>query len=589
MRRLTLYVVAAALLCCSSLAAGEAATVESLAGAVAGPDQTAALAAFDSLDKLGAEAKAAVPALIQALSNENEERRWRAARTLGAIGSEAQAAVPDLTKALDDPAKKVQAYAAFALGEIGKASEPAVEELIERAFDQDALVRRGALLAIRQIGAPPEKTRPLFLKMLEEGDPASVLPVLHTIADAGEIAVPPMRELLKDETMCYWACVVLRDMGEKASPAVPELIEVLSHKEPEVRMQALMALGAIGAAAAPAVPAIVKALESDEFDAVRFTAAFALGAVNSKEAEETKALVAAARSDKPMLRLVSLWTLARQNPDNVEVVRFAAEQLTAALKSDDADLRGMAARGLSQFGSHPDIVGPALLATLQDSNPAVVGHALGAIAALGPKILPKVIESLKDKTRRPFAAALIYRMGPQAAPTVPALIEALGEPPASENDVQFRRQAQLALAAIGPEAKDAVGVLIESLASDDREVRGTACYALGKMGPAAAAAVPALQQRLQAADGAAHTALIWSLLKIRPGDADLEKTVVPLLVQALNRQEELVRVEAAAALGGLAAAAEPSVVARLKELAEKDPSDQVREAAAEAVKKLEAK
>ena len=203
--------------------------------------------------------------------------------------------------------------------------------------------------------------------------------------------------------------------------------------------------------------------------------------------------------------------------------------------------------------------------------------------ALGPKILPRVIESLKVKERRQFAAALIYRLGPQAAATVPALIEALREPPADEDDVLFRRQAQLALAAIGPEAKEAVPVLIESLASDEREVRGTACYALGKMGAAAAAAVPVLQQRLQKVDDAARTAVIWSLLKIRPGDAELEKTAVPLLTQALNHEEELVRVEAASALGGLASAAEASVIARLKELAEKDPSDQVREAAAEAV------
>ena len=337
MRGLTMFVVAASLLCCSSLAAGEPATVESLVAAVAGADQAAALAALDALDKLGPQAKPAVPALTQALGSENEERRWHAAQDFGAIGPDAQAAVPDLIKALDDPAKTVQAYAAFALGEIGKASVPAVEKLIERAFDKDALVRRGALLAVRQIGAPPEKTRPLFLKMLEEGEPASVLPMLQTIADAGEVAVPPMRELLKDEKLCYWACVVLRDMGDKAAPAVPELIGMLSHKEPEVRMQALMALAAIGAPAAPAVPAIVKTLESDEFDAVRFSAAFALGAINQKEEVETKALVAAVRSDKPMLKLVSLWVLARQNPDNLEVVRYAAEQLVAALKSDDAE------------------------------------------------------------------------------------------------------------------------------------------------------------------------------------------------------------------------------------------------------------
>jgi len=290
-----------------------------------------------------------------------------------------------------------------------------------------------------------------------------------------------------------------------------------------------------------------------------------------------------------MLKLVSLWVLARQNPDNLEVVRYAAEQIVAALKSDDAELRGVAARELSEFGLHPEIVGPALLQALNDPDQRVVGHALDALAALGPKILPKVVEALKVKERRQFAAALIYRMGPQAAPTVPALIEALREPPAGEDDVLFRRLAQLALAAIGPEAKAAVPVLIESLSSEEREVRGTACYALGKIGPAAAEAVPALQDRLQKVDDAGRTAVIWALLKVRPGDAELEKTAVPLLAKALNHEEELVRLEAASALGGLASAAEASVLARLKELAEKDPSDQVREAAAEAVRKLEAK
>ena len=150
-------------------------------------------------------------------------------------------------------------------------------------------------------------------------------------------------------------------------------------------------------------------------------------------------------------------------------------------------------------------------------------------------------------------------------------------------------EAPTPVAAIGPEAKAAVPVLIESLSSEEREVRGTACYALGKIGPAAAEAVPALQDRLQKVDDAGRTAVIWALLKVRPGDAELEKTAVPLLAKALNHEEELVRLEAASALGGLASAAEASVLARLKELAEKDPSDQVREAAAEAVKKLEGK
>ena len=589
MRGLISFVWAASLLWCTWLVAGEEPTVESLVAAVGGPDQAAAVVALDALDKLGPQAKAAVPALVKALAGEDEAIRWHAARTLGAIGPDAQDAVPDLIKALDDGAGTVKAYAAFALGAIGKPAEPAIEKLIERAFDQDPLVRRASLRAVRLIGAPPEKTRPLFLKMVEEGDRSAVLATLQTIADAGEVAIAPMRECLKDEKLCYWACLVLAEMGEKAAAAVPELTEVLSHKDPDVRMQALITLGTMGSAAASSVPAIVKLLDSDEFDAVRFSAAFALGAIGQKDEAATKALVAAARSDKPILKAVSLWALARQNPDNEEVVTYAAKSLVGGLTSEDAELRTVAAKLLSEFGTHPEIVGPALVTALQDSDPRVVGHALDALAALGPKILPKVTEALKDKQRRHLAAALIYRLGPQAAPTVPAVIEALREPPANEDDRLFRHRAQLALAAIGPEAKEAVPVLIESLASDDREVRGSACYALGKIGAAAAEAVPALEKRLQELDGASRTAFVWALLQIRPGDPQLEATAVPLLVEALNHEEDLVRVEAATALGQIASAAKPEVIARLKELAEKDKDERVREAADAAAKKLESK
>lgn len=588
MRGLTSFVWAAAWLCCTWLVAGEEPTLESLVAGVADPDPAVAVAAIDALDKVEPEPVGAVPALVQALSRDDENVRWHAARTLSDIGPGAAEAVPALTKALDDSSPKVQAYSAFALGSIGKTAEPAVEKLIERAFDKEPLIRRAALRGIRLIGAPVEKTRPLFVKMLETGDRATVLATLQTIAEAGEVAIEPMREILKDEKLCHWACLVLTEMGDKAAPAVPELTEVLKHQDPDVRMQALITLGTIGSAAAPAVPEIAKLLESDEFEAVRFSAAFALGSINHKDEAATKALVAAARSDKPILKAVSLWALAHQNPDKLGVVAYAAQQLAKGLTSNDAELRTVAAKMLGQFGSHPEIVGPALIKAMHDSDPRVVSHALDALATIGPKMLPRICEALKDR-RRHFAAALIYRLGPQAAPAVPAIIEALQALSSSEEDVLFRRHAQLALSAIGPEAKDAIPLLIESLASDDMEVRGTACYALGKMGAAAAEAAPVLEKRLQELDGGSRTAFIWALMQIRPGDKDVEAKAVPLLVDALGHENDLARLEAATSLGQIDSAATPEIIARLKEVAEKDTDDDVREAAAAAVKALESK
>lgn len=578
--------------CCLPLSAADAtgpelADVQALVAAVSDPDPDVAVSAIDELDKMGPLAKDAVPALIKALGSVDEAVRWHAERALGAIGPDAKEAVPELLKALDDESATVKAYAAFALGAIGDAAEPAVEKLIALAFDADPLVRRAALRALRSIGAPPEKVQPLFLKVLEESDPAIVLPMLQSIAEAGQEAVEPMRKALKNDRLCYWACVVLADIGAAAAPAVPDLIDVLDHGEPEVRMQALLALAAIGSASEPAVATIVGLLEKDEFEAVRFAAAYALGEIGQETEEATKALVAAARSDRPLLKAVSLWVLAKQNPENLEVVRYAAESLAEGLKSEDAELRTVAAKLLGEFDEHPEIVGPALIAALRDSDPRVIEHALDAMAALGPKILPKVTEALRDKQKRQFAVALIYRLGDQAAEVVPVLVELLREPPANEDDLLFRHRAQLALAAIGPPAAPAVPVLIESLTSQDEQVRVSACYALGKIGADAAAAVPALEKQLESGDLASCTGVTWALLQICPQDEQLCAKAIPLLVQALERDEDLVRVEAATALGQLKAAATPEIIARLKELAARDSSQRVREAAEEAVKKLE--
>jgi len=50
-------------------------------------------------------------------------------------------------------------------------------------------------------------------------------------------------------------------MGDKASPAVPELVQRLYDSEEAVRMQAANALGQIGEDARPAVPQLVEMLK----------------------------------------------------------------------------------------------------------------------------------------------------------------------------------------------------------------------------------------------------------------------------------------------------------------------------------------
>ena len=72
--------------------------------------------------------------------------------------------------------------------------------------------------------------------------------------------------------------VLLAGCGKKTDYSVPALIDLLKHKDPEMRSYAARHLKKFGAQAAPAVPALTEAL-TDEDKNVRMGAAYSLGAI----------------------------------------------------------------------------------------------------------------------------------------------------------------------------------------------------------------------------------------------------------------------------------------------------------------------
>ena len=572
--------------CVVSLAAAAhavAADIDKLVADATNKDKQVAVPAIDALGKAGAAAKSAVPALVKALANKDEEVRWHAARALGSIGPDAVAAVPALAKALGDESAKVRGYAAFALGEIGDESPVGIDRLIETVFDSDGSVRRASLRALRKIDPPQEKTLPIVLKLLEEGDPAIVMPALHTLAEEGEKVVPRLCGLLLHEKACYWACLALAEIGPKAKAAVPHIKNVLEHKDPEVRMQALVTLGEIGPASKSLAPDIVALLEKDSFDGVRYAAAFAIGKIGTSP-ESTKALNKALEEDDPFLSMVSAWALARNNPDDKAMVQRAVDLIVKGFKSDDVHLRRAAAKAAVGFDIPLDAVAPILIEALEDKDPIVVGNALEALSELGPKVLGRVDELLKNKDLRYYALPLIARLGREAEPAVPALIDVLKDEPKDEEDVGFQREVQFVLAAIGPDARGAVQALVTSLDSKHEGIVASASFALGKIGPPARGAVPALRRNLKSLSLMVRLASIRALLEILPGERQLGAIALPLFIQGLDKEHhELVRAEAATALGELGSR---RALPQLKELLD-DESQMVRQAAAEAIAKLE--
>lgn len=540
-------------------------------------------AAIDGLADMGADAKPAVSALVGTLGDKSADVRWRAARALGAIGDDNRAVSAALTAALKDESPLVRAYAASALGRLEDTRPDVAEAMAGMLTDEDAMVRRAALRSLRQMKLPREVSIPLFVKTLTHADQMGMMAAIQTIAESGEKAVPFLVDALGQPRAAYWAALTLAEMGPLAKPAVPGLARLLSSNEPETRLQACMALGAIGADAQSALPALVKILGSDPLPGVRYAAAFAIGGIRVRDEAAIAALRKAGQSNDKFLRIVAAAALARILPDDKAEVTAAVKLLIDGLKSDSVQLRQASARALQELKSASDIVGPALISALKDSDPMVQHDSLVAIASMGPVMLPQLTTLLKDKDLRRSAAAVLATFGPAAKPAVGELVALLDDP---NLDAPTRRELQFTLGQIGPDAAPAVPELIQGLASDQERVRNSAIFALGRIGPAAKAAIPALTQLETSEDPMMRVGSLWALVHIQPGDSAVVAKAVPELVKSLDSERQMVRAEVARTLASLGAAAKPALPA-LEKVARQDPDPQVRDTAAKAIEQIQ--
>ncbi|HEY4308405.1 MAG TPA: HEAT repeat domain-containing protein [Pirellulales bacterium] len=536
--------------------------------------------AIDSIDAVadsGAAGATAVPALIKALASDNKDVRWRAARALENIGPKASLSTAALIKTLGDDAPDVRAHAARALGALGDKNTATIDALAALVTDKHARVRRAVIGAITQLNPGPEVTIPLMVNVLEDADPSVVVPALQTLAERGPEAVPGLIEALSHPKGRYWATLVLAEMGPAAKSAVPALGGLLDDPDPEVRMQSALALGEMGIDAAAAEARLVKGL-SDKADAVRYACTFALGKVGATGAI---AELEKSEADKdPFLAMLSAWAVAKLKPDDQAAVNKAVELIVAALKSENANVRHGAAKALIELNAPREIVGPPLVAALDDSDPEVQENIYGALASMGEAILPRVVERLRDPATRDKALHVLSRMGPAAAGGVPVIVELLDSVEPAQ-----RREMLFALANVGPAAAEATAALVKALDDPDEDVRVAAGIALGAIGPGATGAVEALQKNLKSTDEVLRLISVEALLHIQPDDSQITGSAIPVLSDLLkDGKTDVTRIEAATALGDLGAKAKGGVPALERALKDEDPA--VRDAATEALKKI---
>jgi HEAT repeat protein len=255
------------------------------------------------------------------------------------------------------------------------------------------------------------------------------------------------------------------------------------------------------------------------------------------------------------------------------------KELAATLTDENRAHRELAARALFELGAPPEVLSKELDALSASLTPEQMDRLEGAFAALGARVVPRATQLLADPSRRLRALRILGKIGADSAPAVPELVKLL-----KDADPQLKTGTLFVLAAIGPKADAGVGPAVELLSDADGDVRKTAGYYLGKMGPSAKAALPELKKWLASDDEMTRLTGVWAVLRIEPGNDELAKAAVPLLVKALTHQYAFVRVEAAMSLGDLGRTATSAVPAL--EAAAGDSHAGVRAAAKGALKKI---
>jgi len=354
--------------------------------------------------------------------------------------------------------------------------------------------------------------------------------------------------------------------------SVPALTDQLLDKEnPRNQVAASTVLGKLGPQARGAFPLLLHVSKLDESPATRQAAAAALERIGRPAVSDRKSLVQGLKAPSADYRAAVAqtltWVASPATPDLVP-------ELLEALKDPDVRVRLWVARALWTINRQPQEVLPVFREALHNVKDAGVRSAAAeTLGLMGPEARP-AIDDLKlvlhdeDVSVRLYAAQALWVMDRQhTAAVIPVFTKAL-----NARDTSHRATAAYMLGRIGPQARQAVGPLIEALKSDDADLKERAAFALGAIGPDSAAAVPLLIALARQGDVHLREQAVNALRGIGPA----AKEAVPLLIELLKADNLTLRgraVLALASIGPDARAAVPALAEAIRD--NKDPSMQL--------------
>jgi len=199
-------------------------------------------------------------------------------------------------------------------------------------------------------------------------------------------------------------------------------------------------------------------------------------------------------------------------PDAISESRAADHLFNRAYDRSDFAYHGFMILGEDASPAIPD-----LIRIFSETNSAFSSmHAQSALAFIGPKALPAVVNALSDPAQgnRDLLVAVVDDIANSVNGPEPfaVLARCVGD---NDRRVAERAVSGLGIAPLYPEI--AVPALAQALRSPNRRLRLEAANALANFGAEAHSAIPQLQETLKDTDRQVRFAATNALIRIAPG------------------------------------------------------------------------
>jgi HEAT repeat protein len=307
---------------------------------------------------------------------------------LETIGPKGPGVTVGLLEAIrDDPDAEIRQEIAILLGRMGPDAKGAVDALGDRlANDKSGLVRQAAAAALggklAKLAEGQVKALASALKDRHDGTRRAAAETLKNLGEMAEPAVPQLTEVAQDVKADRFARIyaiqVIGQWGKDHKETAPALVAALGEKDAHVtiRQAAAEGLGRLGGDFAAGVTALGEALETAPPE-VRRTAAVALGQMGEKSAPAwapIKKTLEDKKSDSTARNALirAAASIAKKQDDAVPVLAKLAQ-------ADDAvENRLSAIQELGELGARAETAVPALQAVAQDDVRATIRQAAEA-------------------------------------------------------------------------------------------------------------------------------------------------------------------------------------------------------------------